>query len=184
MLGQLIGLFASMRCGLKPDQPSPGGTITRVVAADQAVFLKSGTRSDLQRSQLLHCGMVDFVRLRHQLAVDVVGHVAVPVSGGLRVSDDSEKQDCDSCGHRPGGRRPSWGERVQCGKDICSAPSDGQTATHSRHPVHSADLIVTSLSTGNEDGQAFAHFAQSMQRLAERRIRNGLSREVNPSNAP
>ena len=32
MLGQLIGLFASMRCGLKPDQPSPAGTITRVVA--------------------------------------------------------------------------------------------------------------------------------------------------------
>jgi tagatose-6-phosphate ketose/aldose isomerase len=32
MLGQLIGLFASMRCGLKPDQPSPGGTIARVVA--------------------------------------------------------------------------------------------------------------------------------------------------------
>jgi tagatose-6-phosphate ketose/aldose isomerase len=31
MVGQLIGLFASMRCGLKPDQPSPGGTITRVV---------------------------------------------------------------------------------------------------------------------------------------------------------
>jgi len=32
MLGQLIGLFASMQHGLKPDQPSPGGTITRVVA--------------------------------------------------------------------------------------------------------------------------------------------------------
>ena len=32
MLGQLIGLFGSMRNGLKPDQPSPGGTITRVVA--------------------------------------------------------------------------------------------------------------------------------------------------------
>lgn len=32
MLSQLIGLFASMRCGLKPDQPSPSGTITRVVA--------------------------------------------------------------------------------------------------------------------------------------------------------
>jgi tagatose-6-phosphate ketose/aldose isomerase len=31
MFGQLIGLFASMRCGLKPDQPSPSGTITRVV---------------------------------------------------------------------------------------------------------------------------------------------------------
>jgi D-galactosamine 6-phosphate deaminase/isomerase len=35
MLGQLIGLFASMRCGLKPDQPSPSGTITRVVAPIQ-----------------------------------------------------------------------------------------------------------------------------------------------------
>jgi tagatose-6-phosphate ketose/aldose isomerase len=33
MLGQLIGLFASMRCGLKPDQPSPSGIITRVVAS-------------------------------------------------------------------------------------------------------------------------------------------------------
>ena len=31
MVGQLIGLFASMRCGLKPDQPSPNGAITRVV---------------------------------------------------------------------------------------------------------------------------------------------------------
>jgi tagatose-6-phosphate ketose/aldose isomerase len=31
MLGQLIGLFASLRSGLKPDQPSPSGTITRVV---------------------------------------------------------------------------------------------------------------------------------------------------------
>ena len=32
ILGQLFGLFASMRCGLKPDQPSPSGTITRVVS--------------------------------------------------------------------------------------------------------------------------------------------------------
>ncbi len=31
MLGQLIGLFGSMRSGLKPDQPSPDGTISRVV---------------------------------------------------------------------------------------------------------------------------------------------------------
>jgi tagatose-6-phosphate ketose/aldose isomerase len=31
MLGQLLGLFASMRCGLKPDLPSPTGAITRVV---------------------------------------------------------------------------------------------------------------------------------------------------------
>jgi tagatose-6-phosphate ketose/aldose isomerase len=32
MFSQLIGLFASMQFGLKPDQPSPSGTITRVVA--------------------------------------------------------------------------------------------------------------------------------------------------------
>jgi tagatose-6-phosphate ketose/aldose isomerase len=32
MLGQLFGLFASMRCGLKPDSPSPNGTISRVVS--------------------------------------------------------------------------------------------------------------------------------------------------------
>ena len=31
MLGQLIGLFGSLRSGLKPDQPSPNGAITRVV---------------------------------------------------------------------------------------------------------------------------------------------------------
>jgi tagatose-6-phosphate ketose/aldose isomerase len=31
MLGQLLGLFASMSCGLKPDLPSPNGAITRVV---------------------------------------------------------------------------------------------------------------------------------------------------------
>ena len=33
MLGQLLGLFASIQGGLKPDQPSPNGTITRVVGA-------------------------------------------------------------------------------------------------------------------------------------------------------
>jgi len=32
MLGQLLGLFASIACGLKPDQPSPNGAITRVVS--------------------------------------------------------------------------------------------------------------------------------------------------------
>jgi tagatose-6-phosphate ketose/aldose isomerase len=31
IFGQLVGLFASMRCGLKPDQPSPNGAINRVV---------------------------------------------------------------------------------------------------------------------------------------------------------
>jgi tagatose-6-phosphate ketose/aldose isomerase len=32
ILGQLLGLFASLRSGLKPDQPSPNGAISRVVA--------------------------------------------------------------------------------------------------------------------------------------------------------
>ena len=31
ILGQLIGLFVSLQSGLKPDQPSPSGTINRVV---------------------------------------------------------------------------------------------------------------------------------------------------------
>jgi tagatose-6-phosphate ketose/aldose isomerase len=35
MLGQLLGLFGSLRCGLKPDQPSPNGAITRVVSPIQ-----------------------------------------------------------------------------------------------------------------------------------------------------
>lgn len=33
LFGQLFGLFASMRCGLKPDDPSPNGAISRVVQA-------------------------------------------------------------------------------------------------------------------------------------------------------
>jgi tagatose-6-phosphate ketose/aldose isomerase len=32
MFGQLLGLFASSACGLRPDQPSPTGAITRVVS--------------------------------------------------------------------------------------------------------------------------------------------------------
>src|SRR5580700_2640089 len=48
-------------------------------------------------------------------------------------------------------------------------------------PVHSADLMVTSLSTGRAEGQALVHLAQSIQAGSERRIRNGLSREVRPS---
>ncbi len=31
IFGQLLGLFFSLRCGLQPDNPSPGATITRVV---------------------------------------------------------------------------------------------------------------------------------------------------------
>ena len=32
LFGQLLGLFASLHAGLKPDAPSPDGTITRVVS--------------------------------------------------------------------------------------------------------------------------------------------------------
>ncbi len=32
MFGQLLGLFASSACGLRPDQPSPSGAINRVVS--------------------------------------------------------------------------------------------------------------------------------------------------------
>jgi tagatose-6-phosphate ketose/aldose isomerase len=35
MFGQLLGLFFSMRCGLKPDTPSPTGAINRVVQGVQ-----------------------------------------------------------------------------------------------------------------------------------------------------
>jgi len=31
-IGQLFGLFASIKLGLKPDAPSPGGAISRVVS--------------------------------------------------------------------------------------------------------------------------------------------------------
>jgi tagatose-6-phosphate ketose/aldose isomerase len=31
LFGQLLGLFFSLRCNLKPDQPSPDGVISRVV---------------------------------------------------------------------------------------------------------------------------------------------------------
>jgi tagatose-6-phosphate ketose/aldose isomerase len=31
LFGQLLGLFASLRCGLTPDSPSPNGAISRVV---------------------------------------------------------------------------------------------------------------------------------------------------------
>jgi len=32
LFGQLLGLFASIRCGLQPDDPSPNGAISRVVS--------------------------------------------------------------------------------------------------------------------------------------------------------
>src|ERR1700739_3521068 len=66
------------------------------------------------------------------------------------------------------------------GKLIVSASCAGQTATHSKQPVHSTERICTSLSTGSADGQAFAHFAQSMHVSVSRRIRAGLDQEVRP----
>src|SRR5215469_5629485 len=74
--------------------------------------------------------------------------------------------------------------RTTCGRYIPKAPSAGQAATHSRHPVHSADLMVTSLSTGRFAGHARAHFAQSMQAEGARRMRIGLNMEASPSKAP
>ena len=65
-----------------------------------------------------------------------------------------------------------------------NAPSAGQTATHSMQPVHSTDLMETSLSTGSDDGQAWAHFAQSMQGWGSRRIFAGLIHDVSPNSAP
>src|SRR5579859_6390579 len=70
------------------------------------------------------------------------------------------------------------------GRDRLSASFAGQTATHSRHPVHSADLMVTNLSTGSAEGQALKHFAQSMQVSGLRRMRAGLRSDVIPSSAP
>src|SRR5271167_4964004 len=69
-------------------------------------------------------------------------------------------------------------------KDRQSASFAGQMATHSRHPVHSADLIVTSLSTGNAEGQALTHFAQSIHVSGLRRMRAGLKNDAIPSSAP
>lgn len=60
----------------------------------------------------------------------------------------------------------------------------GQTATHSRHPMHSADRICSSLSTGNAAGHTFAHFAQSIHVLEMRLILIGLTRETRPRNTP
>src|ERR1017187_5524486 len=60
----------------------------------------------------------------------------------------------------------------------------GQTATHSRHPVHSAERICTSLSTGSAEGHALAHLAQSIHVSRLRVIRAGLNKDASPSKAP
>src|ERR1700751_5170653 len=82
------------------------------------------------------------------------------------------------------GKRPALGARTTSGSALCSAPSAVHISTDSRHPVHSADLIVTSLSTGSDAEHAFAHFAQSMHALSFRRMRRGLNTDVSPNSAP
>src|SRR5689334_20075158 len=74
--------------------------------------------------------------------------------------------------------------RGNTGSVMASASCAGQTATHWRHPVHSADLIVMGLSTGSMEGQALGHLAQSMQDWGLRRMRCGLNRAASPSSAP
>jgi len=44
--------------------------------------------------------------------------------------------------------------------------------------------MLISLSTGKAAGQAFAHFAQSMQVSGLRRMRSGLKTDERPSRAP
>jgi len=68
--------------------------------------------------------------------------------------------------------------RKPTGKLTASVLLAGQTATHSKHPVHSAERICTSLSTGRVDGHALAHLAQSIQVPRLRVIRAGLNREA------
>src|SRR5204862_84314 len=70
------------------------------------------------------------------------------------------------------------------GAAIISAPAAGHSATHCRQPVHSADTMLISRSTGRAEGQALAHLPQSMHSEVSRRMRNGLAREASPKSAP
>jgi hypothetical protein len=121
------------------------------------------------------------VGMRDEHFIGGVGDRGIPMAGGLRATNDSEKQN-GNCG----GHSPRWIATVfllgRRGNPIRRALCDGQTATHSRHPVHSTDLVEGSLST--EEGQAFAHLGQSMQELALRRIRAGLKNATIPNKAP
>ena len=53
-----------------------------------------------------------------------------------------------------------------------------------RHPVHSAERMVTSWATGRWEGQAWVHLLQSMQAAESRRIFTGLRMETRPMSAP
>jgi hypothetical protein len=50
--------------------------------------------------------------------------------------------------------------------------------------MHSAERICTNLSTGSVEGQALAHFPQSMQLFWLRVIRSGLKDASKPKSAP
>jgi hypothetical protein len=46
LFGQLLGLFNSLELGCKPDSPSPGGVISRVVH-NVEIYPEGGSRSDI-----------------------------------------------------------------------------------------------------------------------------------------
>src|ERR1039457_6155006 len=75
----------------------------------------------------------------------------------------------------------AWRVRKPVGKLSASVLLAGQTAMHSRHPVHSAERICTSLSTGRAEGHALAHLAQSIHVSRLRVIRAGLNKDASPS---
>jgi len=76
------------------------------------------------------------------------------------------------------------GTHLRLGAERNNASAAGHAATHCIQPVHSADLIVISRSIGSAEGQAFAHFPQSMHGSAFRRMRRGLANETSPISAP
>src|SRR6266513_2468465 len=76
------------------------------------------------------------------------------------------------------------GTRRARGAAIHSASAAGHWAMHSRQPVHSAEAMVISLSTGSADGHALAHLPQSMHADSLRRMRSGLAIAAKPISAP
>jgi hypothetical protein len=77
-----------------------------------------------------------------------------------------------------------WRVAATFPKENCKASCAGQAATQTMHALHSADRICIRRSTGKPAGQARAHFPQSMQASASRRIFTGLSSDTNPISAP
>src|ERR1039457_561117 len=111
--------------------------------------------------------MGEFVGVGNQPEVDLAGEIGAPVARPLRQAADAQEET---------GRRR--------GAAIINAPAAGHSATHSRQPVHSADRMFTSLSTGSADGHALAHLPQSMHKASSRRMRSGLASAASPIKAP